>query len=442
MSSRLSAASTFLLLGVLACACQRTSIPSAEPLPPVGLSPTGAVTPTPSLATSISDLRLIPANLSGEWRLVGLLRNESAFAAQDVLLEASLVDAIGRVQTRRQVSLPLRSLRTGEAAPFEAFFPDIPPGARATIRVIAYQPGPEESLPVQVFGLDAISTNDGGLAVTGRVRNTGSRPALLQGLAILLRDPSNRELVGVALRTAGVTRLQPGEVEPFLAVARDFSGEAILESYVDSVRAAESGPSALLLAADPAFSWTDQGKLFVVGELKNPTPANMTTALVVSLRSGGVLAGLAELVFPVPLGPGEIRPFCIDEFPGLEERLRREGGEIESLSLEVRPDPGRTLRVTQVPAPLDVRLTGYEDVGSRLILRGEVVNSTDLTRGAAILASARSTEGKALTAASLILEGTLKPGESAPFLLTMPWPQGARAAMSEFDVRAFALPPT
>ena len=170
--------------------------------------------------------------------------------------------------------------------------------------MIAYQPGQEESLPVQVYGLDAISTNDGGLAVTGRVRNTGSRPALLQGLAILLRDPSSRELVGVALRTAGTTRLQPGEVEPFLAVARDFSGEAILESYVDSVRAAESGPSALLLAADPAFSWTDQGKLFVVGELKNPNPGEHDDRPGCQPALGGRLGRVGRTRFPGAARPG------------------------------------------------------------------------------------------------------------------------------------------
>jgi hypothetical protein len=430
-----------LLLGLLACACQRSSIPSAQAPLATGLPSTPAPSATPSLATSISDLRLIPTNLSGEWRLVGRLRNDSAFAAQNILLEASLIDAIGRIQARRQVSLPLQTLRTGEDAPFQAFFLDVPSAARATIRVTGYVPGMDESIPVQVYGLDAIPTSDGGLAITGRVRNPGSGPALLQGLAILLRDPASQELLGVAPQTAGATRLQPGAVEPFLAVARGFSQEALLETYVDAVPATDADSVPLLLSSLPVISWTDQGKPFVVGEVKNPTPANMTTALNVSLRSGGVLAGLADITFPVPIAPGEIRPFCIEEFAGMEERVRRAGGDAESLALEVRLDAGRTRRVTQMPASLVVRVTGYEDVGSRLILRGEVVNTTEQTMGAAILASARSTEGKVLTAANLVLGESIQPGGSASFLLTMPWPQGALPAMSEFDVRAFALPP-
>jgi hypothetical protein len=94
-----------------------------------------------------------------------------------------------------------------------------------------------------------------------------------------------------------------------------------------------------------------------------------------------------------------------------------------------------------MPVSLDVRVTSFEDVGSRLILRGEVRNTSILPTRAAILASARSIEGLALTASSLVQKQSLQPGESAAFLLTMPWPQGAQASMSEFDVRAFGLPP-
>jgi hypothetical protein len=436
-----STACTIIAMLLLASACQRSSIPSAQgPLPTVA-NPTPAASATPSLAATVSELRLIPSASSGTWRLVGMVRNDSAFAVQDVILEASLVDAIGRAQAQRDIRLPVRSLHAGESAPFEAFFADVLSATRVSVRVGGYQPGVKASLPIQVSRLEAVPTSNGGLAVLGRLHNASDEAALLQGLAITLRDPSSKELLGVAQRAAGLTRLEPGGTEPFLAVVQDYSGEAAFDAFVDSAPAPAPPSTVPNLSAAPVLSWTDQGKLFVVGQVKNPSPATMATALSMSLRADSEIMALADVTFNVPLGPGEIRPFCVEEFPGLEERMRRADVDVASLELEVRIDAGRTQRLARAAEPLRVQVTGYENVGSRLVLRGQVENAGDLAVRPTVLASALSTEGETLTAASLVLDDALQPGESASFLLTMPWPRGEESSMSEFDVRAFAVPP-
>jgi hypothetical protein len=389
----------------------------------------------------VSDLSLLATSTSGRWRLVGMLQNDSAFPARSITIDASLIDGLGRAHGTQEIVAAESSLEPGERTPFEAFFFDAAAGSRAAVHVSGYRPAEARGEAADLSGLEAAPTGVGGLAVFGRVRAPGDSAVLIRDLAIALRAPGSGELIGVAHRTAGLTRLEAGQSAPFLALAQDISGTPTLDGYVRVERAPAFPTTLPFLPAAPGLSWTDQGRPFVVGQVKNPSPATMATAIVVRLQTDGRLLGLADIGFAVPLAPGEIRPFCVEAFPGMDELVQGSGIEPAALELDVRVDPGRTGRVASDAVPLAVRVTGYEHIGSRLVMRGEAENEATSTQRVVILASALSTDGEPLSAASLTLDEPLVPGRGVSFLVTMPWPGDTSPAMAEFDVRAFGLAP-
>jgi hypothetical protein len=90
--------------------------------------------------------------------------------------------------------------------------------------------------------------------------------------------------------------------------------------------------------------------------------------------------------------------------------------------------------------PLDLQLTGFENLSSNLFLRGQVVNSHEATvHQAALFAALRATDGQLLTATWLELPPEIEAGASHEFVLSLPISEEMAIGTAEFDLRALGL---
>jgi hypothetical protein len=216
---------------------------------------------------------------------------------------------------------------------------------------------------------------------------------------------------------------------------------ASLAPYVDATILGSLQPSRLELLSPPALLEDEQGDPLAIGVVRNGGSRLGWASILVALRAGGELVGVAQLVPPVPLGPGESRPFGANEFPGLSSRWQSEDG-LGALSLESWVDPSPPAEDEVRLRSLEVELRSYEGIGGTLFLRGSVRNPLDhVVRTATVLAAVRTIEGEPLAAGWQTVAAELEPGAEEEFLLALSLTRGADLAMSEYDVVALGLAP-
>jgi hypothetical protein len=383
---------------------------------------------------------VVPAEEAGGWVVLGMVENLSTVTAGEVWLKVSLLGSGGVRLGEQETMLALPHLGPGETAPFSASFAAAGAASGATAEVLRYLPAQFERVGVTVAGLTSSSTNDGRMAVVGKVINGSDGDVDLHEIAIVAADADGAPLA-LAPAAARRTRLEAGAEAPFLALLPSTAEGAALTAYADATAISSPQPPRLTLTSAPVVLEDEQGDPFVLGVIRNGDSRPRIASVLVSLENDDEVVGVAQIVTPIPLGPGESRPFTATEFPGLASTLGA-GSTFDELHAQAWVDPPTEEEPDLRVVPLTVQLTSYEAIGGTLFLRGRVANdSGESVVTATVLVAVRSVEGIPLTAGWKVAAEALEPGATADFVVELALPQGTDLALSEYDVVADALAP-
>ncbi len=150
------------------------------------------------------------------------------------------------------------------------------------------------------------------------------------------------------------------------------------------------------------------------------------------------LLGLVQVHFPLPLAPGEARPFSV-RMPPLFGPLPASPDPAE-LGLSASPESLPASAAEAALVLLDLQVESFEFTGSRAFIRGRVSNPTSHTIVTpSVFAAVRSTEGKVLGAGWQVLAPDLAPAGERTFTLSIDLPARATPSMAEYDLRALGI---
>jgi hypothetical protein len=431
-----------IALHTAACVVSPQASPSPSPtsFTTATISPSVTTThsPTPEPEGHIEALSIIRGQ-GNDFNVVGILRNISTQSWTDIAILVAVWDTNGNLIDHQTVNPLLKHFGPNETGPFVAFFETPTTVDSVTAEVIDVSTTSFERSNVQVKVTSTIPTAEGQLAILGTIANTNSYPVFLHGLSFLAVDMSS-EITGFATLAAGPTHIDSQRARPFLAFLETDATDYTLLPYPDAVQTTTLLPIEVTLAESPRFETTEQDHLFIVGEVRNDASYQRWVRLLVSLEYRGELIAFTTMDLPTPLKPGESRAFAVTDFPGLREQMQILNPSMEALNLIIKIEPNLSRDYDEVPIPLGFEIELLEALGSSLILKGSISNSTAVTlNDVTVLATARSTAGEVITAGWLTIVETLDPGEIATFVLPLAIPKGADPAMIEFDVQAFGF---
>lgn len=202
------------------------------PAPPL-LSGTAA-TPIP-LQIKIEQVQLYPTRSGTTW-LIGEVVNQAGSWAENVRLSVTMLSSDGADLGQADTWIAPNLIPPGEKAPFGLLWPGVlPPGARP---VIAISDG--RGLAAPGIGTDTryvdfavvdvqLNTEAAGLEVSGRVVNTGARPA---GPIILVATLYNSEdLITGYFQLQLPAPLLAGDSSPFAMTAAPPGGGAVRATF-------------------------------------------------------------------------------------------------------------------------------------------------------------------------------------------------------------------
>ena len=429
-----------LLASILALsACSNTPSPDATAAATRPITPTA--TPTPS-ATPLPDiefvsLNLLPGRQPGDWRVVGLVENRSIENLIDAHVIVTLLDRSGDPLAATEVPITFRHLGPNESSPVRDDFPGAGLASDAQAELSTFQTGAFQRLQLLVDVLSTASTDRGGMAILATISNTGDSPASIAALALLAQNDRGRAL-GLANQIAGPAVLRSGETATVLALLEIDAGASIYAPFVDAVAAdLMPDPQPVTLAGQANLVLDDQGNPFVVGALGNSGQQPSMGSVTLTLSYQGAWISAAQVNTPVPLGPGEIRPFTAVDFPGLAARLGEDDWSLQDLQIEARTDPLVAGSEAEPYSHLDLSIRSFEAIGGFAFIQGVLTNPyANPVQGASVMAALYDSLGRLVTAGWITASEMLLAGESLDFVLPIPMPAGANPRLYEFDTWA------
>jgi hypothetical protein len=433
----------FITAALTACVNLQESTPtSTARITPAPVLPTQPATlpPTPQVAV-IEDVNLKPGASQGDWIVVGSLSNDSAMKLSALEIKVSLFSDDDALIAHQVISAALQHLASGESSPFIARFTELDLPARAEAEIVSYQTSIFTRGELEINDLTSTPTEDGGLAIFGRLTNQSTMSLAIHRLGLTTVGPETG-LLDITASNVHLTTLEPAETSHFLAVMASDPGNADLIPYYDATATVHPTYPVLTLSQEPSLKFTAQGNPFVVGEIHNPDDQPRWATFLVELMLDDETFGLASITPPTPLGPGENRAFTVASFPGLRSKLAGQATQPDDIRVEITYDPRASSPSDATFFPLDLNINLYETIGSSLIVRGKVSNTgPEAVQSAIVQAAVRLTSGEPLTAGWLVAADALGVGESVEFILPLTLPQGADPAMSEYDFQAAGLAP-
>jgi hypothetical protein len=416
-----------IALGLAAAAqaaCLGSSTASVSPT-----SPPPAPTPTADVRVRLTRWHIDP----GGGEALGFVALEGGPESSDLALDVTLLD--DRDQATATVRVPALTpylLRSSEAF-FAARFPEGSVGSALQVSVASHQPAPQDIEALDATILSSTWLTGESLSLLGRLGNAGRRPLTPSGLLVVGLDEDGDPMT-FAEGTLAVSALRPGESAPFRADVPDATGVEEWLVISHGVPAPSAHAASVRLDGDIAIRRDAQGQWFAVGGLMNTsdTPRWARVGVLLKVEDHWLSLGLFET--PVGLPPGARLPFLIEGFPGIEQQ-EAEGNPDED-SVQAASFLSEREAATVVRS-LEAELTGYEVIGSRLYLRGQVRNpGTSRIGSAAVVISVTSADGDRLTAGWAAVSGSLDTGEQAGFLAILPIPAGLDLSLAEFDLRS------
>jgi len=399
-----------------------------------------AATPSiPAPAIAFPEIVLVPGVGYTPSAVLGLARNDSRAAVQDVDISIDLLDASGAPIGTSAARLLLSNLQPGATSPFVASIPAgiDPAGARARLSVFAFSA--QTQLDVAVEVVSAASAADEGTEVLGLVRSRGEQAAAVEDVILTWRA-ADGTLAGAARADLPASVLQAGASLPWIAGPVDAAPQMVFEAFVSAAPANPPFGAGLELASEPSWWLTAQNRGFASGAIRNPGPEAVLPEVAVLLTAQGELVGLEILRSSVPLAAGESLVFTAETFASLEDRLRRLGVGMQDVAPQVVLGWTEPEQPSPSPVSLPVTVRQFEVIGSRLFLSGAITHpGNELLASLMVFVTLRSTSGEPQTARWLSLAPPA-PGERIDFAIDLPLPKGADPAMSEYDLRALGLP--
>ncbi len=353
---------TMILVCVLGVVCVMAACSSGgggEGVPPTEPLPTSAIpaapTEIPAAATDTSESESAPAEIPplevvmvnsytdhyGSYRVVGLVKNSSSQAVENIEVAVEIFDAGGLSLHSDIVRAALYTIAPGEIAPFTLWASEsLPVAEYATATVVGYNAG-EMGVSVEMRGTAVTVDDDGDVHVTGELYNSSGDPVQINGLAAATFDADSNlktaEVYSVASRY-----LDPGEDGPFRVTMIGPAEEiANITEYLIYVDAEYTAPEDYydLIFSEPTNNYVDTNNLFhLVGEITNNTEEYLNVDLLAAIYDDdGRVIDVASTSLPIySLAPGETLPYDFDDW-GL---LNYKDGAIDDAStFSVQWDP-------------------------------------------------------------------------------------------------------
>lgn len=429
-SSLLAAGLSVMLVGCAPAA----STPTAT-TPPTATPTSTPIPVTPTLHASLTEPILVEDPV-GRRTALGLIRNRAPHAVEGIELEVTFLSATGDMIRQEQVVPVLPYLASGGASPVEFQYEGNTNPASVTLEVVRYEV--REALTVQPGASlqTALAGADGGTRVLGELELHDDVGAVrIDGFAVASADAEGK-LTSLARSIAATSYLAPGDRLPFEAFLPTRVPLTSIQTYGSASPTDRRQNSPVQVIFDPGWSFDPQGRPFLIGFVHNPTGATVTAEILLSIRTDGELRQVTGLDLRVPLAPGEQRPFGVRD-PALPKDA--DPAALEAEPIIVPPAPGEIPPRVQ---SLRMQVTGAEALGSNYFLRGRVSNEgPEAVASPTLIAALRATDGTLWTAGWLRLGDEFEAGQSEPFVLSLPLPEGVEVPLGEFDVRAIGTTP-
>jgi hypothetical protein len=425
-----------LILGALRLAliCLGSVLTSAcvGPLTPTAPAPSAAPTlsPTPGLVVRLGSWHFD----QDQGRLLAFVGLASGPAASEVEFEVSLLDERGDELDSTTAPLLGRYLIPSSQGFLAAVFPPGLSASSVRVRVTSFRPAPAGILALEGTTLDADWLTAATAAVFGRLTNPQARRLSAERVLVVGLD-KDKEPVAYALGQTGADSLAPDEEIPFRA---DVPEATDVDRWVILALGSPPNPSApgRVELESVELRFDSQGKPFATGFVVNPSDQPRQTRLLLLATGGEDWLAAGTLTIPVPLRPRSRMAFHVDDFPGLTER-RPLGDDASALAIVpfVADSESEAVLVDLV-----AEVTAFEVIGSRLYLHGELrVPDTVAVLNPTLFATVLSAEGELVSAGLALAAERAGPGQTVPFLLTIPIPAHTDLALAEYDVRAWGI---
>ena len=439
--SRITATLGLFLLGLILTSCNPK--PLIEPtIPPATNTPPSTPKPIPSqppdIELSISEVHWVQSPASHQWRLIGIIVNQEDYPVESVQLTVTLVE------NNSSSGLPLMGstnptvIQPSAEAVFQILVPDITGQTEYDIGYSAQRSDTRPPTSVLVEVNEWRERSDGRLEALGEVENRGEHLLNLQAVHLLLYDETGYPL-GVAASDHLLSTLAPLSSTPFSVSFETSIKVDSWDGFVDANPELLPPNSPLKMGGKIRLERTQQGRFFYIGEIENEGVTPWWLVINIVYEYDEVILGLDTINVPFPILPGQRLPFVIDPASLPPELLTTLDPDL--LEVQVHIDPWKTLPTLDPWTSLPVSITQFEQIGSRLYLRGGITNSTDGgVSESAVLIRILDVLGRTRATGWTNPLGPIDPEGEMVFDQSVLIPDGIDLNLLEFDVLAYGLP--
>jgi len=335
-----------------------------NPDPQQTQSPTTPTTipssPTPAPEISLLSLNLIPGQSPDSWQVIGRLINKAEFPLGGISVTVTLLGVEDVELDKATVPAIPASLLSGEEALFALDFKGTLAVVDTTAEIYAERIPRIRRTQGETRNTTWQINSDGDTVILGQITNPGISQAKLLDLAILMLD-ENQEPIGYANLVASTTHIPPRESAPFIALADGEFDPDDLVFFLDMVVDTSPPEPDLQFLEPPALQFTDQGVPFFV----------WASGLLI-LENEDELVGIAPITPPLPIQPGGIHSFIIQQFWGISPTILASEDAMRTLNARASIEGIATLAADETVSLLELSISQYEALGSIVFLRGVI----------------------------------------------------------------------
>jgi len=423
---------SFLLSGCEAGTQEVISTPTPIVVPTTVPSPT----PEPPPRILLDSLTLRPGG-DDTFTVYGIAENQSEYPLTNIRIKVILQDSLEKTVTL-STSLLLQHLAPGESSPFLTEFTNVTLPASVSAEIIDWSIGTFQRTSLELSEPEFQQDLSDETWVFFTASNPTTSRVCLQSLWSGAFDPEGN-LLAVNSQSYGNHVLDAGETRPYIMQFTSMPDEVTYEVFTDSLPCNPAAQDSNI-GLDAVFSYDAQGAPFLTGSIINHDQVPTWTAAVLTLTGNTRVLSIIEIAPPVPLQPGEIFTFTTNSFPSLSLKNLREQLQRGDVEINIELDPARTTAAYEDIARLAVNITSLESSGSKMILKGTLVNNQpQRVFQPSVLFKVTTTDGETITSGWVVTANQAEPDEETLFTLVLPVPEGADLRMSEHDLRAFGI---
>ena len=395
--------------------------------------------PTPAPEIDLLSLNLTPGQAPDSWQVIGRLINKAEFPLGGISVTVTLLGVDGVELDKATVPAIPASLLPGEEALFALDFEGTLDVVDTTTEIYAERIPRIRRTQGEIRNATWQINSEGDTVILGQITNPGISQAKLHDLAVLMLD-ENHKPMGYANLMASSTHIPPRASAPFIALADGEFEPEDLVFFLDMVVDTSPPEPDLQFLEPPTLQFTDQGVPFFLVSIHNPSSDWVWASGLLILENEDELVGIGPINPPLPIQPGGIHSFTIQQFWGISPETIASEEAMRTLNAHASVEGVATLAADETVSLLELRISQYEALGSIVFLRGVITNPDNtLIRQPTIYATARNEEGLILTAGWVSPAELLEAGEASDFELSLMVPREADPAMLEYDVIAFGL---